>query len=90
MCTLQLWLLSSLFPEIQRGFHRGSVERAVHSINAHLELTEHLLKEKSAGIFVDFAAAIQTLDRSMIASSFFSVSSVRMGLLQAIRATAIR
>jgi hypothetical protein len=68
--------LSNLFPEIQRGFHKGSVERAIHSINAHLELTEHLLKERPAGIFVDFAAAFQTLDRSTIASSFFSTKQL--------------
>jgi hypothetical protein len=68
--------LSTLFPKIQRGFHKGSVERVVHSINAHLELTEHVLKEKPAGIFVDFAAAFQTLDRSTIASAFFNTKQL--------------
>jgi hypothetical protein len=68
--------LSTLFPEIQRGLHKDSVERVVHSINAHLDLTEHILKEKPAGIFVDFAAAFQTLDRSTIASAFFNTKQL--------------
>jgi hypothetical protein len=38
--------LLALWPvEVQRGFHKGSVEWVVYSINAHLELTKHLLKE---------------------------------------------
>lgn len=62
----QCGTLPDLFPRIQKGFHRCGVERVIHSITAHLELTA---SSDSVLIAADYKAAFQNRSRAAIVSS---------------------
>ena len=68
--------LSLLFPRIQKGLHKSGIERTLHNIHAHLELTHHIIKSPAVGIAVDFRAAYQTLDRGLIASAVLDTQAL--------------
>ena len=68
--------LSLLFPHIQKGLHKSGIERTLHNIHAHLELTHHIIKSPAVGIAVDFRAAYQTLDRGLIASAVLDTQAL--------------